>query len=85
MGVEGAGTFAGGLVGDDLDLAFLLDHLVFQQALVDRAELLHRKIAIVDAPPAVMRQRKDHGRQGSVRQIDPFQKRAALGSNRPPL
>jgi hypothetical protein len=85
VGVEGAGTLAGGLVGDDLDLAVLLDHFVFQEALVDRAELLDRKIPVVDPSPAVMRQSEDHARQSGVGQIGPFQQRRRFGIEQPTI
>jgi hypothetical protein len=54
--VEGAGASPHRLVGHDLHLAIVLGHLILQQALVDRAKLLHREVAIVDALAAVARQ-----------------------------
>jgi hypothetical protein len=79
VGIERAGTLPGGFVCDDLDLAFLLDHLVFQQALVDRAELLDREVAVVDATPAVARERIEQRREGGIQQLYPIEKRGGLG------
>ena len=54
VGVITAAALAGENGGADPDLASAVaDHPVFQQALVDRAQLLHRQIAVID-PAALL-------------------------------
>lgn len=51
--VEGTGAAPRRVIADHDDGGAVIFHLVFQQPLVDRAELLDRKVTVVDAAPPV--------------------------------
>jgi hypothetical protein len=83
--VERSGALAGGLVGDDVDLPFVLDDMVLQQALIDRTKLLHPQVAVVDASAAVAGERVEQGRESSIGQLDPIEERSDLRVEQPAI
>ena len=58
-----AGALAGEDVGTDGYIVAVSDDLVFEQALVDRAELAHAEVAVVDITTAGLASFEGEGRQ----------------------
>ena len=82
--VEAAAVLAGIGVGSDDDLAVVADRLLLKQPLVDRAELLHGHVTVVDEVAIFLRvpgvaQVVDDGRDCFVGQADSFQQRRGVG------
>ena len=87
---EAAAVLAGVRIGTNDDLVAVTDRLVLKEALIDRAELLHRHIAVVDEASIFLRaldvaQVVDDVSDRFVRQADFFQQRRGCRREQPPV